>query len=138
MSDSADVRSRRSASSSSGRVRPVRNGQCVREAPGEAIGLGGSVAAYVIYQGEVTDPERYEEYKTKAAASIVAAGGRYVVRGGDVEVLEGDAPAGRTVVLEFPTRQAALDWYGSEDYTAIRKIREGAARAQLYVVDGVE
>jgi uncharacterized protein (DUF1330 family) len=99
--------------------------------------VGGIVAAYVIYQGEVLDPERYDEYKTKAAASIVAAGGRYVVRGGDVDVLEGDAPAGRTVVLEFPTRQAAIDWYRSDEYTEIRKIREGAARARMYVVDGV-
>jgi uncharacterized protein (DUF1330 family) len=95
------------------------------------------VAAYVIYQGEVIDPSRYDEYKTQAAASIVAAGGRYVVRGGDVEVLEGDPPAGRTVVLEFPTRQAAIDWYRSDEYTEIRKIREGAARARMYVVDGV-
>jgi uncharacterized protein (DUF1330 family) len=95
------------------------------------------VAAYVVYQGEVLDPERYDEYKTKGAASIVAAGGRYLVRGGDVEVLEGEAPAGRTVVLEFPTMQAAIDWYQSDEYTEIRKIREGAARARMYVVDGV-
>lgn len=95
------------------------------------------MAAYVIYQGEVLDPVRYDEYKDKAAASILAAGGRYVVRGGDVEVLEGEPPAGRTVVLEFPTRQAAVDWYRSDDYTEIRKIREGAARARMYVVDGV-
>lgn len=94
------------------------------------------MAAYVVYQGEVTDPGRYDEYKTKAAASIVAAGGRYLVRGGNVEVLEGDAPAGRTVVLEFPTMQAALDWYRGDEYTEIRKMREGAARARMYVVDG--
>jgi uncharacterized protein (DUF1330 family) len=99
--------------------------------------LGGNVTAYVIYQGEVLDPARYDEYKTKAAASILAAGGTYVVRGGDVEVLEGEAPAGRTVVLAFPTRQAAIDWYRSDEYTQIRKIREGAARARMYVVDGV-
>jgi uncharacterized protein (DUF1330 family) len=95
------------------------------------------VAAYVVYQGEVTDPERYDDYKTRAAASIVAAGGRYLVRGGDVEVLEGEAPAGRTVVLEFPTMQAALDWYRSDEYTEIRKMREGAARARMYAVDGI-
>lgn len=106
--------------------------------------MGGSrrsreapVPAYVIYQGEVTDPERYEVYKQAAAASILAAGGRYIVRGGDIEVLEGDAPAGRTVVLEFATKQAALDWYRSDEYTEIRKLREGASRARLYVVDGV-
>ena len=95
------------------------------------------MAAYVVYQGEVLDPERYDEYKTKGAASILAAGGRYLVRGGDVEVLEGEPPAGRTVVLEFPTMQAAIDWYRSDEYTEIRKIREGAARARMYVVDGV-
>jgi uncharacterized protein (DUF1330 family) len=95
------------------------------------------LAAYVIYQGEITDPERYEEYQARAAANITASGSRYLVRGGDVEVLEGDPPAGRTVVLEFPTMQAAVEWYRSEDYTAIRKLREGAARARLYVVDGV-
>jgi uncharacterized protein (DUF1330 family) len=96
------------------------------------------VPAYVIYEGQVTDPERYEEYKKKAAPSIIAAGGRYVVRGGDVRVLEGDAPAGRTVILEFPTKQAAIDWYDGADYTAIRKLREGAAQARLYVVDGFD
>jgi uncharacterized protein (DUF1330 family) len=106
---------------------------CVREVAG-----GGSVAAYVIYQGEVLDPERYEEYKVKAAESIAAAGGRYLVRGGDVEVLEGEAPAGRTVLLEFKTMQAALDWYRGGEYTEIRNIREGAARARmLFVVEGV-
>jgi len=94
--------------------------------------------AYVIYQGEVSDPERYEQYKTRAAASIVAAGGRYVVRGGAMEVLEGDAPAGRTVVLEFPSMQAAVDWYRSDDYTEIRKMRAGAAVARMYVVEGVD
>jgi uncharacterized protein (DUF1330 family) len=96
------------------------------------------LAAYVIYQGEVLDAGRYEEYKAQVSPNITAAGGRYLVRGGAAEALEGDLPAGRTVVLEFPTRQAALDWYWSEDYTAIRKLREGAARAILYVVDGVD
>jgi len=94
------------------------------------------VAAYVVYQAEVTDPQRYEEYKPRAAASIAAAGGRYLVRGGEVEVLEGDPPAGRTVVLEFPTMRAALDWYRGDDYTEARKLRADAARARMYVVEG--
>ena len=95
------------------------------------------MAAYVIYQGEVLDPERYDEYKAKGAESILAAGGKYLVRGGDVEVLEGERPEGRIVLLEFPSREAALAWYRSDEYTEIRKIREGAARARMYVVDGV-
>lgn len=93
--------------------------------------------AYVIYQAEVLDPERYEEYKILAAASVAAAGGRYLVRGGTFDVLEGDAPAGRTVVLEFPNRQAVLDWYAAPEYTKARSLREDAARARMYVVDGV-
>lgn len=95
------------------------------------------MAAYVIYQGEVLDAERYEEYKVRAAESIIAAGGRYLVRGGDIEVLEGEAPVGRTVLLEFETMQAALVWYRGAEYTEIRTMREGAARARMYVVEGV-
>ena len=94
------------------------------------------MAAYVVYQAEVTDPQRYEEYKPRAAASVAAAGGRYLLRGGEVEVLEGDPPAGRTVVLEFPTMRAALDWYRGDDYTEARKLRADAARARMYVVEG--
>ena len=95
------------------------------------------MAAYVIYQGEVLDPERYETYKAAAAPSIDAAGGRYLVRGGDIELLEGDPPAGRTVVIEFPSRRAALEWYDGELYRQARRLREGAARARMYVVDGL-
>ncbi len=96
------------------------------------------MTAYVIYQGIVLDEERYEQYKRQVAPNIVAAGGRYVVRGGDAAALEGELPAGRTVVLAFPTRQAALDWYHSEQYAEIRKLRDGAAEATLYVVDGID
>ena len=93
--------------------------------------------AYVIYEAEVLDPEAYEAYKTSAAASVAAAGGRYIVRGGAVEVLEGDPPEGRTVVVEFPTMEAALTWYGSEAYTEARRLRERVARARMYLVDGI-
>lgn len=93
--------------------------------------------AYVIYQGDVADEARYEEYKAHAGRSVVAAGGKYLVRGGDGEALEGELPAGRTVVLEFPTRAAAIVWYESPEYTEIRKLRAGIAQATLYVVDGV-
>ncbi len=95
------------------------------------------MAAYVIYQGEVLDPQRYEVYKLKAAESIETAGGRYLVRGGEVEVLEGDAPAGRTVVVEFPDRETATGWYRGQMYTEARKLREGAATARMYVVEGL-
>ena len=95
------------------------------------------MAAYVIYQGDVTDPERYEVYKLAAAESIAAAGGRYIARGGAVEALEGDPPAGRTVVLEFPDMAGAVAWYHGERYQQARRLRAGAASARMYVVDGV-
>jgi uncharacterized protein (DUF1330 family) len=91
----------------------------------------------MIYQAEVIDPERYEHYRTKAAESILAAGGRYLARGGEIDVLEGEPPPSRTVVLEFPTRQAAIDWYRGEEYTSIRRLRDSAAQVRLYIVDGV-
>jgi len=97
-----------------------------------------SVAAYVIFQAEVIDPQRYEQYKARTPACIAAHGGRFVVRGGEVEVLEGEPPAGRTVVLEFPSMHAARAWYASDEYTEIRQLRAGAARARAYIVDGVD
>ena len=96
------------------------------------------MTTYVIYQADILDAVKYEEYKAQVAPNIVAAGGRYLVRGGDATALEGEMPASRTVVLAFPTCQAALDWYHSEEYAAIKKLRDGDARATLYVVDGIE
>lgn len=95
------------------------------------------MAAYVIYQATVNDPERYEEYKQAAAASVAAAGGRYLARGGEIEGLEGDAPHGRVVILEFPDRRRAHDWYHGGTYEAARSLRAGAAEAQMFIVDGV-
>lgn len=95
------------------------------------------MSAYVIFQGEVSDPDRYfGEYAGKAGASITAAGGRLIVRGGKAEALEGEPPMSHNVVVEFPSMDAALAWYRSEEYTQIRKLRAGAARTRMYVVDG--
>ena len=94
--------------------------------------------AYVIYLGDILDETRYQIYKENAAPNIAAAGGKYLVRGGDTGLLEGQLPAARTVILEFPTRQAALAWYQSDEYAEIKKLREGAAQASIYIVDGLE
>ena len=96
------------------------------------------MAAFVIYQGKVLDPEQYEKYKVRAAESIAAAGGRYVVRGGDVDPLEGEPPEGRTVVVEFPSMAAARAWYDGELYTEAKALREGAIEARAFIVDGVD
>jgi uncharacterized protein (DUF1330 family) len=94
------------------------------------------MTAYVIYEAVVTDPDQYEQYKTRAAASVTAAGGRYIARGGDVESFEGAEPA-RVVILEFPTFDAATAWYQSEAYTEAKSLREAACQARLFVVDGI-
>ncbi|MFP8879366.1 MAG: DUF1330 domain-containing protein [Myxococcota bacterium] len=96
------------------------------------------MAAYVIYQAEVFDPAQYEKYKAKTPESIAAFGGRFIVRGGEIDVLEGEAPPGRTVVLEFPSMPAARDWYASDQYAEARVLRDGAVRARVYIVDGIE
>lgn len=96
------------------------------------------MSAYIVYQAEVYDPEQYERYKAQAAPALEAAGARYLVRGGDIEVLEGEAPAGRTVIIEFPTRDAAVAFFHGPEYTAIRALRADAAHARMYVVDGYD
>lgn len=96
------------------------------------------MAAYVIYQAEVLDPEQYARYREKSTPAVAAAGGEFIVRGGDVDVLEGEPPAGRTVVVRFESMEAAREFYDGELYREARALREGAVRADAYIVDGVD
>lgn len=95
------------------------------------------MAAYFIVDVEVKNPQEYEAYKQAAAASIVQHGGRYLVRGGKHEVLEGDWNPTRLVVLEFPTIEAAKRWYTSEEYNKVKPIRLQHAVGHLVLVAGV-
>ena len=81
--------------------------------------------AYVVVETDVTDPERYEQYKAAAPAAIAAAGGRYLVRGGELAVFEGDWQPSRLVVLEFEDLAAARRWYASECSALARGGRAG-------------
>jgi uncharacterized protein (DUF1330 family) len=94
--------------------------------------------AFVIVETEITDPERYERYKAASPGAVAAAGGRFVVRGGELAVLEGDWRPSRLVVLEFEDLEAARRWYRSERYQEARKLREGAARLRMVAVQGVD
>ncbi|HWD42165.1 MAG TPA: DUF1330 domain-containing protein [Actinomycetota bacterium] len=94
--------------------------------------------AYVIVETDVSDPEQYEQYKTAASAAVTAHGGRYLVRGGAHDVLEGDWQPSRLVVLEFEDLAAARRWYDSEQYRQARVLRAGAARLKLVAVQGVD
>jgi len=62
---------------------------------------------------------------------------RYIARGGHIEVLEGEVPR-RAVIVEFPSRQAALEWYHGPAYTHARAIRQRASTGRLCIIDGVD
>jgi uncharacterized protein (DUF1330 family) len=96
------------------------------------------VTAYCIVYEAVEDPDEFERYRSQVLATIEAHHGRFVVRGGEFVTLEGELAYDRIVVLEFPTRSAALGWYNSPEYQQILPIRLGAARSQFVVVDGVD
>ncbi|HEX8228198.1 MAG TPA: DUF1330 domain-containing protein [Chloroflexia bacterium] len=95
------------------------------------------MAAYVIVEVDVTDPEGYEEYKTPAAATVIASGGRYLVRGGKTEVLEGDWQPTRLVVLQFDSIEQAKAWYNSEEYEPLKGIRQRTTNSRMILVEGV-
>ncbi len=95
------------------------------------------MAAYFIVDLDVKNPKEYEAYKQGAAASIAQYGGRYLVRGGKHEVLEGDWRPTRIVVLEFPSVDAAKRWYGSEEYKKVKPIRLQNAVGHLVLVEGL-
>ncbi|MCZ2134207.1 MAG: DUF1330 domain-containing protein [Burkholderiales bacterium] len=95
------------------------------------------MSAYTIVSIRVTDPEKYAAYMALSDAAVAAAGGRFLVRGGNPKVMEGEWPRPRVVVTEFPDRAAAEAFYESALYVKARAEREGAAEFSMIVVDGV-
>ncbi len=95
------------------------------------------MAAYVIVDLEITDPVNYEEYKKLAGATVEKYGGKYLVRGGACETLEGDWRPKRIVVLEFENVERARAWLNSPEYAGPRKMRHRTAKAKMIVVEGV-
>jgi len=94
--------------------------------------------AYVIVDMTVSDPERYQQYMAAAPASVKAAGGSYVIRGGRHETLEGDWQPGRVAMLRFPSYEQAKAWYDGEAYRQAREHRQGAtAYFNMILVEGV-
>ena len=95
-----------------------------------------AVAAYLIADIQVTDPAGYDQYRPLAGASVARFGGRFVVRGGTVDLLEGGPEPERIVVIEFPDADTARRWYRSEEYQAALKIRQSASRGRVFLVEG--
>jgi uncharacterized protein (DUF1330 family) len=94
------------------------------------------VAAYIIGNIDVTSPERYATYVKEVGASVAQYGGRFIVRGGRAEKLEGPLEPGRVVVIEFPTSERAKAWWDSEEYRELKAIRRSASAGSLFVVEG--
>ena len=95
------------------------------------------MSGYVIAHVEVTNPTQYEEYKKWSSAAMQATGAEVCVRGGKVEVLEGDWSPSRVVMLKFPTFEQAKAFYDTPEYRKAREARAGAAVMRMIVVEGL-
>ena len=93
-------------------------------------------ACYIIGDVTVTNPERYKDYTAQTEGTLAPFGGRFIVRGPEVQQLEGEWSPGRVVVIEFPDRESAQGWWDSEAYEAIKPIRREASTGNLILVEG--
>jgi uncharacterized protein (DUF1330 family) len=94
------------------------------------------MAAYLIGSLDITDPADFAEYARQAPTVIAHYGGHYVVRGGAAEMVEGEGPPHRQVVLEFPDMAALKTWYASPEYAPLLALRQRTARAKVIFVEG--
>lgn len=94
--------------------------------------------AYVIVETDIHDPEQYEQYKRASPGAVAAGGGRFIARGGELSVLEGDWHPKRLVLLEFEDLEAAKRFYDSAEYQEAKRLREGAANLRMVAVQGVD
>ena len=95
------------------------------------------MSAYVVVQETVHDQTTFDAYRKDVLPTITAHGGRFIVRGGNMTVVEGEWPNPRLVILEFPSRAAAEGWYRSPEYQKILPLRLKSTRSNLVVIDGV-
>jgi uncharacterized protein (DUF1330 family) len=94
------------------------------------------MAAYAIAAIKVQDPEAYARYRELSSASVARHGGRWVIRGGEHEVVEGDWDPGRLVVIEFDDMDAARAWWTSDDYREAAEVRRSASVGSIVLVEG--
>ena len=94
--------------------------------------------AYVFVEIDIYDQELYDEYKQMTPSTIKDFDGKFLVRGGQTEHLEGDWHPERIVLLEFPSVERAKEWWQSEAYTRARLVRQRAAETKMIILDGVD
>lgn len=95
------------------------------------------MAAYIVVEVDVRDAARYEDYKHMVPPTLAQYGGRFVVRGGVAETLEGDWSPGRIVIVEFPSVEQARAWWGSAEYAPAKELRQATAHTRMILVEGV-
>lgn len=95
------------------------------------------MTAYVIADVAITDPVAYEDYKQMVPATLAAFGGKFVARGGQVEVLEGEWRPNRLVIIEFGSVEQARAWWASEEYRAAKELRQRTSIGSLVAVEGL-
>lgn len=95
------------------------------------------MAAYVIAIVDIKDPVRYEDYRKTVLPTITAFGGRFVARGGRIEVLEGRWDPRRVVIVEFPSFDQAKAWWSSPEYAGPKALRQATSDGTLILIEGV-
>ena len=93
--------------------------------------------AYVLAEVEITNPEGYKEYTAVVPATIAKYGGRFLVRGGATQALEGEWPTIRRVLIEFPSADDARRWFESPEYEKPKAMRKANSRGRLLLLEGV-
>ena len=96
------------------------------------------MSAYVIFDVDIWDLKRYQEFMVKAKPALEAAGGRYLARGGKHKVIEGDWEPRRLVLFEFPSMAKAEEFYNSDLYQGYKAIRDECSSGNVVVVEGYE
>jgi len=95
------------------------------------------MAGYVIVNDEISDEAGFAEFRQKVGATVAGHGGRYLVRGGATEVIDGDWAPDRLVVIEFDSVDQAKAWLNSAEFLAIKDLRVSSASASVIVAEGV-
>ena len=95
------------------------------------------MAAYAIVDVDVHDIADYMAYQQRVAPLLESAGARYLARGGEFRVYEGDCEPGRLIVVEFPSLEAMDAFYESSDYRALKSQREACSRSRIVAVQGL-
>lgn len=94
------------------------------------------MAVYIVARVEIKNPEAYQEYSRQVLGILTQYGGKFLVRGGKAEILEGSMEPHRLVVIEFEDADQARRWYYSPEYQAIARIRQANSEGNLYLVEG--